>query len=211
MLKVDEARANQAKEYFIKTLSFMDYLEEFKLLDKSVKTSQGIDICCPFHHEKAPSLKIDFESNRYNCFGCGEKGGGNIISFITRYKKECLGQTYVNYYKVIDLLIKSSPKHALILGFDTIFINSFSSIENRLNVKPKRFTFSKEEPKNFATLSKRLCDDGDVDAKVTAISLMQEGFPVELIYDTLYPSNNNQTKSTSMFSNVTLDDLLRED
>lgn len=27
--------------------------------------------CCPFHHDKTPSMKLD---ERYYCFGCGATG-----------------------------------------------------------------------------------------------------------------------------------------
>lgn len=37
-------------------------------------------ICCPFHSEKTPSMRI-YEKG-YNCYGCGEKGG--IIDFVMK-------------------------------------------------------------------------------------------------------------------------------
>ena len=53
---------------------------------KSVARHYGIKInrsemaCCPFHNDKSPSMKI---SNRYFCFGCGEKG--DSIDFVSKY------------------------------------------------------------------------------------------------------------------------------
>ena len=32
--------------------------------------------CCPFHHDKTPSMKLD---RRYHCFGCG--ADGDVIDF----------------------------------------------------------------------------------------------------------------------------------
>ena len=37
-------------------------------------------LCCPFHSEKTPSMKI-FEKD-YHCFGCGENG--DIITFVQK-------------------------------------------------------------------------------------------------------------------------------
>ena len=37
-------------------------------------------ICCPFHNDKHPSMKVD---RRYFCFGCGAKG--DAIDFVANY------------------------------------------------------------------------------------------------------------------------------
>lgn len=44
---------------------------------------RGNFICCPFHNEKTPSLKL-YDGNRgFYCFGCGEYG--SVIDFVMRY------------------------------------------------------------------------------------------------------------------------------
>ena len=59
----------------------------FEAVKQSVTTRQaaehyGIRIgrngmaCCPFHHDKTPSMKLD---RRYHCFGCG--ADGDVIDF----------------------------------------------------------------------------------------------------------------------------------
>ena len=37
-------------------------------------------MCCPFHKDKNPSMKIE---KRYYCFGCGEQG--DATSFVAKY------------------------------------------------------------------------------------------------------------------------------
>lgn len=37
-------------------------------------------ICCPFHHEKTPSMRI--HEKYFYCFGCGEKG--DVIAFVQK-------------------------------------------------------------------------------------------------------------------------------
>ncbi|MDR1910264.1 MAG: DNA primase [Holosporales bacterium] len=41
--------------------------------------------CCPFHHEKTPSFKIDAERNSYYCFGCGAHG--DLFAFVMESEK----------------------------------------------------------------------------------------------------------------------------
>ena len=62
-------------------------LKVFEAVKQSVTTRQaaehyGIHVnrngmaCCPFHHDKTPSMKLD---RRYHCFGCG--ADGDVIDF----------------------------------------------------------------------------------------------------------------------------------
>jgi DNA primase len=52
-------------------------------------------ICCPFHHEKTPSMKI-FEKD-YHCFGCGTNG--DVISFV----QQLFSLTFPDALKKIDI------------------------------------------------------------------------------------------------------------
>ena len=59
----------------------------FEVVKQSVTTRQAAEhygihagrngmACCPFHHDKTPSMKLD---RRYHCFGCG--ADGDVIDF----------------------------------------------------------------------------------------------------------------------------------
>ena len=59
----------------------------FETVKQSVTTRQAAEhygihagrngmACCPFHHDKTPSMKLD---RRYHCFGCG--ADGDVIDF----------------------------------------------------------------------------------------------------------------------------------
>ena len=45
-----------------------------------LKPNRSKMICCPFHGDKHPSMKID---KRYYCFGCGARG--DAIDFVANY------------------------------------------------------------------------------------------------------------------------------
>ena len=52
-------------------------------------------ICCPFHNEKTPSMKI-FEKD-YHCFGCGENG--DVITFV----QKLFNLSFPNTLKKVDV------------------------------------------------------------------------------------------------------------
>jgi hypothetical protein len=47
------------------------------------KTRHGF-MCCPFHGEKAPSLKVYPTTGGWHCFGCGK--GGSVIDFVMEHE-----------------------------------------------------------------------------------------------------------------------------
>lgn len=44
-----------------------------------LKVSRHGMICCPFHNDKHPSMKVD---SRFHCFGCG--ADGDAVDFVSR-------------------------------------------------------------------------------------------------------------------------------
>lgn len=48
------------------------------------KKGSNYEACCPFHHEKTPSFKVNREKQMYHCFGCGV--GGNVFTFVMEYE-----------------------------------------------------------------------------------------------------------------------------
>lgn len=59
----------------------MSYIRE--VIDHYGFEIKGNKICCPFHHEKTPSLSINDEEEFFYCFGCGESG--DSIQFIREH------------------------------------------------------------------------------------------------------------------------------
>lgn len=47
-----------------------------------MKPNRAGFICCPFHNDKTPSMKVYVDS--YHCFGCGAHG--DIFSFVMEYE-----------------------------------------------------------------------------------------------------------------------------
>ena len=65
------------------------------------KTKHGF-MCCPFHGEKAPSLKIYPGTGGWHCFGCGR--GDSVIDFVMEHE----GCKFPDAVRAID--------HALRMG-----------------------------------------------------------------------------------------------
>ena len=70
-------------------ISMSDILNKY-----SFKKSRNNFICCPFHSEKTPSMKI-YEQD-FHCFGCGEHG--DVISFV----QKLFGLSFPDTLKKID-------------------------------------------------------------------------------------------------------------
>jgi DNA primase len=68
-------------------------------------------ICCPFHHDKHPSMKVD---KRFYCFGCGESG--DVIDFVAKYfnlpVKDAANKLASDFGLVTDENIIKTVKHA---------------------------------------------------------------------------------------------------
>ena len=45
-----------------------------------LKTNKHDMLCCPFHEDKEPSLKVYPKTDTFNCFGC--QANGDVIEFI---------------------------------------------------------------------------------------------------------------------------------
>ena len=82
-------------------------------LRKSGKAYKGH---CPFHEDKNPSFYVYPDSNRFICFGCGEKG--DVIDFIM---------------KLYNLTFKEALSHPLIKGkYKTPRKNSDTIVKQQL-------------------------------------------------------------------------------
>lgn len=42
-------------------------------------------IVCPFHPDRNPSMKVDYESGEFYCFGCGARG--DAFTFMKRWRE----------------------------------------------------------------------------------------------------------------------------
>ena len=64
------------------------------LLHYGYEPNRAKFICCPFHNEKTPSMKVYEKS--YHCFGCG--ANGDVISFV----KQLFDLSFSETLKKID-------------------------------------------------------------------------------------------------------------
>lgn len=73
-------------------LTMVDVVERY-----GFEPNRAMFICCPFHDEKTPSMKIYAGEKGYTCFGCGDSG--DVISFVQKLFK----LPFVDVLKKIDI------------------------------------------------------------------------------------------------------------
>lgn len=61
---------------------------------------------CPFHAEKTPSFHVNPEKKLYYCFGCKE--GGDVFSFLMKYKSYSFSQAFTELANELNIPIKGS-------------------------------------------------------------------------------------------------------
>lgn len=60
-------------------VNIVELISEYVSISKNGRNYIGL---CPFHNEKTPSFTVFAESERFQCFGCGEKG--DAITFLMK-------------------------------------------------------------------------------------------------------------------------------
>lgn len=50
-----------------------------RLFPSLKRSSDKVQVCCPFHADKTPSMAINLSDGRFKCFGCGV--GGDLVDF----------------------------------------------------------------------------------------------------------------------------------
>ncbi|WP_304428037.1 CHC2 zinc finger domain-containing protein [uncultured Clostridium sp.] len=135
--------------------TFEKFFQDNNLLEGSLDNGNEIKIKCPFHEDETPSLGVNKYKKIYNCFSCGR--GGDYVNFLKEYKREIEGYS-INYYKVVDNILKSDAIMRAILGINSIYItNSTPSTFNNFKVrKPNLVKDKKYEPTTFLELSKAI-------------------------------------------------------
>lgn len=113
----------------------MNYAQEIKerLTSREVFEYYGLRpnrsgfVCCPFHHEDTPSMKIYDGKNGYCCFGCGETG--DIFDFVRKYFN-------LNFHQAIEKINSD-----FCLGFP---IGEKMNLRQRLEAARKSFELNRE-------------------------------------------------------------------
>ena len=77
------------------------------LLKYNFKMNRSGYICCPFHGEKTPSLKIYSGGKGWYCYGCGE--GGSVIDFVMKLFHLDFQQTLSKISDDFNLNISQRP------------------------------------------------------------------------------------------------------
>lgn len=66
-------------------MTLQEIKQQYRMIDilnkYAIKVNRGGFICCPFHNEKTPSMKI--YDRTFHCFGCGVHG--DVLDFEQKY------------------------------------------------------------------------------------------------------------------------------
>lgn len=135
------------------TYTFEKFFTDNNLLEGCIDNGNELKIKCPFHTDETPSLGVNKVKKVYNCFSCGR--GGDYISFLKEYKKEIEGYN-INFYNLVDNILKSDTIMRGLLGINSIFIDQsdFTDFKNFKRRKPNLIKNKKYEPTTFLELSK---------------------------------------------------------
>ena len=102
------------------TYTFEKFFVDNNLLEGCIDNGNELKIKCPFHIDETPSQGVNKVKKVYNCFSCGR--GGDYISFLKEYKKEIEGYN-INFYNLVDNILKSDTIMRGLLGINSIFID----------------------------------------------------------------------------------------
>ena len=72
-----------SRSFIDNLISRVDIVEVIDARVPLKKAGREYEACCPFHHEKTPSFKVNQQKQFYHCFGC--KAGGSAITFLMEY------------------------------------------------------------------------------------------------------------------------------
>ena len=129
-------------------LSILTVLSSYNL-----KPNKNNMLACPFHEDKAPSLKIYTETNTFNCFGCG--ANGDVIEFIQR-KESSAGSDCSKHQallkatelagqinnKLVNMEIPK-PKHSNTEILEKIFGYFQNGLKSGIAKKPKEYLINR--------------------------------------------------------------------
>lgn len=134
----------------------MNEFEKYELVNKAVRTEEVFDYigakidaddrlrrryCCPYHTDDLPSLNVDLQTGRFNCFACDNKGGGSYAA--AKYYLEDQAGTKVSAITVINFLMEINP--AIAMYKPMFVVKSHREYEYGVN---KRRAFERRPGKN---------------------------------------------------------------
>lgn len=191
--------------------SFFRFLADNNLLQDAEEKNSDLWIPCPFHDDASPSCSINEHKYVYNCFSCGRHG--NLISLIKDYKNE-FERSNASYYQVLNDFLRVDKEMQATLGYNSIFSQDndnykFEEALTKFRFNPPKGTVL---PSSYTELADLLIKQkADIKMISLFIVLMQNHVDVKEIYHELYGNNDISLNSDSNTTNVSLDDLLKDD
>jgi molybdopterin converting factor small subunit len=138
----DELRIKKVLNFIKSELKISSLLKSFGRYDSEINKGSYVMIACPFHEDALPSFSVSDEKGVCHCFSCGFSG-----TYVTVFRKlwKTIYYSDISFVNTLDLIIGSDPEISARLGFSTVKLRDFETVDESFKSKRLRPCVGKPE------------------------------------------------------------------
>ncbi len=200
MRVLSQERFNLFLEYSKKVYNWEEILREFNISEFTDKGDQ-LEVTCPFHDDRRPSLRLSKSTGVYHCFSCGRKGT------YTRFMWEMNGNQG-NYANFCEMILKQRIDFQVALSFNSLFITEKTLDSEFNNQRIFDKTKIQDEDLPLSVLYKRVkALDGSWNGLVASLLMLQQDIKPS---DILTVMSKRHIKTNSTQERISISSMLEE-